>query len=43
MKHRLQDRLQVPSGNFLSDSVGNRWNAQRPDTTTIPLWNVDPP
>src|SRR5215470_7296072 len=26
MKHRLQDRLQVTTGNFLGDSVGHSWN-----------------
>src|SRR5215475_15791583 len=43
MKHRLQDWLQVTTGNFLSDSVSDRGDAQRPNATTIPLWNVDPP
>src|SRR5215831_16360261 len=43
MKHRLQEWLQVTTGNFLSDSVSDRGDAQRPNATTIPLWNVDPP
>src|SRR5215510_898562 len=43
MKHRLQNRFQVTSGNFLRDSVSDRWNTQRPNATTIPLWNVNPP
>ena len=43
MKHRLQDWLQVTPGDFLGDSVGDSWNTQRPDASTIPLWNVDPP
>jgi hypothetical protein len=43
MKHRLQDWLQVTSGDFLGDSVSDSWNTQRPNATTIPLWNVNPP
>ena len=43
MKHRLQDGLQVTTGDFLSDSVSDSWNTQRPNATTIPLWNVNPP
>src|SRR5215813_3411570 len=35
MKHRLQNRFQVTSGNFLRDSVSDRWNTQRPNATTI--------
>jgi hypothetical protein len=43
MKHRLQDWLQITPGDFLGDSVGNSWNAQRPDAITIPLRNFKPP
>src|SRR5215475_9978478 len=43
VEHRLQDRLQVTSGDFLGDSVSDSWNTQRPNATTIPLWNFDPP
>src|SRR5262245_40203168 len=43
MKHRLQDRFQVASSDFLGDSVGHSWNTQRPDATTIALRNIDPP
>src|SRR5262245_27104401 len=42
-KHRLQDRLQVTSGDLLGDSVGHSWNTQWPHTDAVPLWNIDPP
>ena len=42
MKHRLHDRLQIASGNLLSDAVSNCRNAQR-SRPTIRLWNIDPP
>src|SRR5204862_5017352 len=32
VEHRLQPRLQVATGNFLSDSVSDSWNAQRART-----------
>ena len=32
MERRLQTRLQVATGNFLSDTVSNSWNAQRART-----------
>jgi hypothetical protein len=31
MKYRLQDRLQISESDFLSNAVGDRWNAQQPD------------
>src|SRR5262249_46898673 len=42
VKHRLHNRLQVASGDVLSDAVRNCWNAQQ-SRPTIRLWNVDPP
>ena len=42
MEHRLQDRLQVATGDLLGDAVGNRWNAQRP-RAAIRFRNIDPP
>jgi hypothetical protein len=42
MKYRLQDRLQISASDFLSNAVGDRWNAQRPDATTC-FRNVDAP
>ena len=42
VKHRFHNRLQVASGDVLSDAVRNCWNAQR-SRPTIRLWNVDPP
>ena len=42
MKHRVHDRLQIASGDLLSDGVGDRRNAQR-SRPTIRLWNIDPP
>src|SRR5262245_5293158 len=30
MKHRLQDRLQVATDDFLGAAIGDSWNAQRP-------------
>src|SRR5262245_41112482 len=32
VEHRLQPRLQVATGNFLGDAVGDRWNTQRART-----------
>ena len=32
MERRLQTRLQVATGNFLSDTVSDSWNAQRART-----------
>src|SRR5262245_4138101 len=34
VKHRLQTRLQVATGNFLGDPVGDSWNAQPARTAT---------
>ena len=42
MKHRLQDRLQIATGDLLGDAVGDRWNAQRP-RPAIRFRNIDPP
>src|SRR4029077_2325606 len=33
VEHRLQTRLQIATGNFLGDAVGDRWNAQWARTT----------
>src|SRR5919201_3459749 len=33
VEHRLQDRLQVTSGDLLGDTVSDSWNAQRPRAT----------
>ena len=41
VEHRLQDRLQIATGNLLGDAVGNRWNAQR-SRPAISLRNIDP-
>src|ERR1700722_20198702 len=35
-------RLQVATGDLLSDAVGDRWNAQRA-RTTVRFRNIDPP
>ncbi len=35
MKHRFQDRLQVPLDNHLGDPVGNRRNPERPRCSRI--------
>src|SRR5476651_1837006 len=42
MKHRLQTRLQVATGNFLGDAVSDSWNAQRA-RTAIRLGNIHSP
>jgi hypothetical protein len=42
MKHRFQTRLQVPTGDLLSDAIRDRRNAQRA-RATICLRNIDPP
>ena len=39
MERRLQTRLQVATGNFLSDTVSDSWNAQRA-STAIHLRNI---
>src|SRR4030081_1243102 len=39
MERRLQTRLQVATGNFLSDTVSDSWNAQRA-RTAIQLRNI---
>src|SRR5271168_4629388 len=39
MKHRLQTRLQVATGNFLGDTVSDSWNAQR-SRSAIHLRNI---
>src|SRR5208283_3421201 len=39
MEGRLQTRLQVATGNFLGDTVSNRWNTQRA-RTAIHLRNI---
>src|SRR3984893_1394616 len=39
MERRLQTRLQVATGNFLSDTVSDSWNAQRA-RTAIHLRNI---
>ena len=41
MERRLQTRLQVATGNFLSDTVSDSWNAQRA-RTAIYLRNFYP-
>jgi hypothetical protein len=30
VEHRLQDRLQIATGDLLGNAVGDRWNPQRP-------------
>ena len=43
MEDRLLDGLQIPFGDFLGDSVGNRWYPQRPCfRRAVALWNLDP-
>ena len=42
VKHRFQARLQVPTGNLLSDAIRDRRDAQRA-RTTVCLRNIDPP
>ena len=41
VEHRLQDRLQIATGDLLGNAVGDRWNPQRPNTA-ICLRNLDP-
>ena len=41
VEHRLQDRLQIATGDLLGNAVGDRWNSQRPNTA-ICLRNLDP-
>jgi len=31
---RIKQRLQISADDFLSNAVGDRWNARRPDATT---------
>src|SRR5450631_1946443 len=38
---RLQDRLQKSLDDHLGDSVGNRWNSQRPSLSSITFWYVN--
>ena len=42
VKHRLQTRLQIATGNLLGDAIGDCWNAQRAHTAIF-LRNIDPP
>ena len=42
VEHRFQTRLQVPTGDLLSDAIGDRRDAQRA-RTTVCLRNIDPP
>ncbi len=42
MKHRLQDRFQKTTRDFLGNAIGNRWNAQR-SRPAICFWNIDTP
>src|SRR5262245_18555175 len=42
LKPRLHNRLQIASGDLLSDAVSNRRNPQRSRPTIRP-WNFDPP
>src|ERR1700675_5060720 len=42
MKHRLQNRLQVTTGDLLGAAIGDSWNAQRPRATPG-FRNIDPP
>src|SRR6516164_694596 len=42
MEYRLQNGLQVASGDLLSDAVSDRRNTQRP-RPAIRLWNLNPP
>src|SRR5271168_5169735 len=41
VEHRLQNGLQVATGNFLGDAVSDSWNTQRA-RTAIRLRNIDP-
>ena len=42
VKHSFQIRLQVPTGNLLSNAIGDRRDAQRA-RATVCLRNIDPP
>jgi hypothetical protein len=42
MKRRLQDRLQIPTDDFLGDAVGDGWNAERTLAAAVSLWNHHP-
>src|SRR6266853_5686015 len=42
MKHRLQNRLQVTTDDFLGAAIGNSWNTQRSRTASC-FRNIDPP
>jgi hypothetical protein len=42
MKHRLQNRLQVTTDDFLGAAIGNSRNTQRPRTASC-FRNIDPP
>jgi hypothetical protein len=42
MKHRLQNRLQVTTDDFLGAAIGDSWNTQRPRTAPC-FRNIDPP
>ena len=42
MEDGFQDGLQIPSDDFLCDSVADRWDAQRPGSA-IALGKVNPP
>src|SRR5580704_13908912 len=42
VKHRFQTRLQVPTGDLLSDAIRDRRDAQR-SRATVCLRNIDPP
>jgi hypothetical protein len=41
MKHRLQNRLQFATDNFLGDAIGDRWNTQR-TRPAVCFRNIDP-
>src|SRR5476649_2284245 len=41
VEHRLQDRLQIATGDLLGNAVRDSWNPQRP-RPTICLRNIDP-
>src|SRR5260370_31459156 len=41
VEHRLQERLQIATGDLLGNAVGNSWNPQRP-RPPISLRSIDP-
>ena len=42
VQYRLQNRLQTAACDFLSDAIGDGWNAERTLAAAIPLWNRHP-